>query len=48
MILVHGNYQVVNRTDGTILGAGRFAHIWVGNRRLQSEWRLDRDLWYER
>jgi uncharacterized protein (TIGR02246 family) len=48
MVLVHGNYQVVHRDDGSILGAGRFSHIWVGNRRLQSEWRLDRDLWYER
>ena len=48
MILVHGNYQVVHRDDGSLLGAGRFSHIWSGNRRLQSEWRLDRDLWYER
>ena len=43
LILVHGDYRVVSRTDGSRLGGGRFAHLWVrdGNRR----WRLDRDLW---
>ena len=45
MILVHGDYDVVNRDDGTTVGAGRFAHIWF----LQDgEWRLDRDLWHQR
>ncbi|HSG64048.1 MAG TPA: nuclear transport factor 2 family protein [Gammaproteobacteria bacterium] len=48
MILVHGNYQVVSRDDGALLGAGRFAHIWKGDRRLRRGWLLDRDLWYER
>jgi len=46
MILVHGNYQVIDRGDGSRLGFGRFAHIWTGDRR--NNWRLDRDLWYER
>ncbi len=45
MMLVHGNYQVISREDGVIMGAGRFAHIWMrGN---DNEWRLDRDLWNE-
>lgn len=46
MILVHGDYEVVNRDDGSRVGFGRFAHIWsdVGN----GEWRLDRDLWQQR
>jgi uncharacterized protein (TIGR02246 family) len=48
MILVHGNFQVIDRENGSLLGSGRFAHIWTGNRRVQSEWRLDRDLWYAR
>jgi ketosteroid isomerase-like protein len=48
MILVHGNYQVIDRDDGGRLGSGRFAHVWVGDRRLGGGWRLDRDLWYER
>jgi uncharacterized protein (TIGR02246 family) len=48
MILVHGNYQVVSRDDGTLLGTGRFAHVWKGDRRLRRGWLLDRDLWYER
>lgn len=45
MILVHGDYQVVDRNDGALLGKGRYAHIWLldGN----GEWVLDRDLWYE-
>jgi uncharacterized protein (TIGR02246 family) len=46
MLLVHGNYQVVDRADGHRLGAGRFAHIWT--RAPTGEWRLDRDLWRER
>jgi uncharacterized protein (TIGR02246 family) len=47
-ILVHGNYRVIDRENGMLLGAGRFSHIWSGDRRLQSDWQLDRDLWYER
>jgi uncharacterized protein (TIGR02246 family) len=46
MILVHGNYQVIDRTDGSKVGLGRFAHIWT--RAPSGEWRLDRDLWQER
>ena len=46
MILVHGNYQVIDRTDGSKVGLGRFAHIWT--RASTGEWRLDRDLWLER
>jgi ketosteroid isomerase-like protein len=46
MILVHGNYQVVDRSDGSRVGLGRFAHIWTRDR--NGEWRLDRDLWQER
>lgn len=45
MILVHGDYDVVNRDDGTTVGAGRFAHIWFLE---DGEWRLDRDLWHQR
>jgi uncharacterized protein (TIGR02246 family) len=45
MILVHGNYEVVSRDDGALLGQGRFAHIWFLN--ANGEWRLDRDLWVE-
>jgi len=45
MVLVHGNYEVVGREDGLILGLGRFAHIWFLE---NGEWRLDRDLWIER
>lgn len=43
MILVHGDYRVIGRDDGQVLGLGRFAHLWIqdGGR----EWRLDRDLW---
>jgi uncharacterized protein (TIGR02246 family) len=48
MILVHGNYEVIDRDDGTVLGAGRFAHIWKGDRRSRRGWLLDRDVWYER
>jgi uncharacterized protein (TIGR02246 family) len=43
MTLVHGNYQVLNRTTGVSVGHGRFAHIWV--RGSDGAWRLDRDLW---
>jgi ketosteroid isomerase-like protein len=43
MVLVHGNYQVLDRTSGVPQGFGRFAHIWV--RDAGGQWRLDRDLW---
>jgi uncharacterized protein (TIGR02246 family) len=46
MTLVHGNYQVVDRSNGDTLGFGRFAHIWRSDR--NGGWRLDRDLWLER
>jgi uncharacterized protein (TIGR02246 family) len=46
MVLVHGNYEVVDRTDGTKVGLGRFAHIWTATR--DGGWQLDRDLWFER
>jgi hypothetical protein len=46
MVLVHGNYEVVDRTDGTKVGLGRFAHIWTTA--PNGGWLLDRDLWYER
>lgn len=42
MTLVHGNYQVLNRRTGVVVGYGRFAHIWI---QVGGEWRLDRDLW---
>jgi uncharacterized protein (TIGR02246 family) len=42
MMLVHGDYRVIDRQDGALLGAGRFAHVWSLDGR---EWRLDRDLW---
>lgn len=45
MILVHGNYQVINRENGIVLGQGRFAHIW--NKNAAGEWLLDRDMWNE-
>ena len=45
MMLVHGNYQVVDRRKGDILGRGRFAHIWTKG--PEGEWLLDRDLWAE-
>jgi hypothetical protein len=37
MVLVNGNYEVVDRTDGTKVGLGRFAHIWTTapDRRLE-------------
>jgi uncharacterized protein (TIGR02246 family) len=43
MVLVHGNYQVINRESGVPLGGGRFAHIWI--QAADGSWRLDRDLW---
>lgn len=43
MMLVHGDYQVVDRKDGHQLGFGRFAHIWLLDDK--GDWRLDRDLW---
>jgi uncharacterized protein (TIGR02246 family) len=43
MMLVHGNYQVLNRVTGVALGGGRFAHIWVRND--NGQWGLDRDIW---
>jgi len=43
MVLVHGNYSVIERDTGLPLGQGRFAHIWVLD--TDGEWRLDRDLW---
>jgi ketosteroid isomerase-like protein len=46
MMLVHGNYQIVSRVDGSRVAAGRFAHIWTRN--ANGAWRLDRDLWRER
>jgi uncharacterized protein (TIGR02246 family) len=46
MVLVHGNYEVVDRSDGTKVGLGRFAHIWTATR--DGGWQLDRDLWFER
>jgi len=46
MILVHGNYQVIDRNDGSRVGFGRFAHIWT--RDAKGEWHLDRDLWQKR
>jgi uncharacterized protein (TIGR02246 family) len=45
MVLVHGNYQVVDRNDGALLGKGRYAHIWLLDE--NGNWELDRDLWYE-
>lgn len=46
MVLVHGNYEVVDRTDGTKVGLGRFSHIWTAT--PGGGWSLDRDLWFER
>lgn len=43
MVLVHGNYQVINRNTGILQGQGRFAHMWILDD--DGEWRLDRDLW---
>ncbi len=44
MMLVHGNYQVLDRNSGVPLGGGRFAHIWV----LEEDgWVLDRDVWVD-
>jgi ketosteroid isomerase-like protein len=46
MMLVHGNYQVLNRRTGVPQGGGRFAHIWV--RGAAGQWTLDRDVWVDR
>jgi uncharacterized protein (TIGR02246 family) len=46
MVLVHGNYEVVDRDDGTKVGYGRFAHIWTADG--NGGWVLDRDLWFGR
>jgi ketosteroid isomerase-like protein len=46
MVLVHGNYEVVSRDDGLVLGMGRFAHIWFQDD--GGDWVLDRDMWIER
>jgi uncharacterized protein (TIGR02246 family) len=43
MVLVHGNYEVIDRKTGKRLGYGRFAHIW--DKDGKGAWRLDRDLW---
>jgi ketosteroid isomerase-like protein len=45
MVLVHGNYQVINRNDGLLLASGRFAHIYMLG--SDGKWLLDRDLWLE-
>jgi ketosteroid isomerase-like protein len=45
MMLVHGNYQVLDRRTGVPQGAGRFAHIWV--RSGAGQWSLDRDVWVD-
>lgn len=45
MVLVHGNYEVIRRSDGMAVGGGRFSHIWL---RENGEWLLDRDLWIQR
>ena len=45
MMLVHGDYQVIDREDGAQLGGGRFAHIWIKG--SNDRWQLDRDLWSE-
>lgn len=42
MMLVHGDYRVIGRADGALLGFGRFAHLW---RRNGGDWELERDLW---
>jgi hypothetical protein len=46
MILVHGNYQVIDRDSGDVEGSGRFAHIWTRSS-ASSPWLLDRDLWLD-
>ncbi len=43
MILVHGNYQVIDRETGGQVSFGRFAHIWT--RDAGGPWLIDRDLW---
>lgn len=44
MMLVHGNYMVIERNDGTLLGQGRYAHIWLKD--ANGNWLLDRDMWH--
>jgi uncharacterized protein (TIGR02246 family) len=46
MRLVHGDYEVVNRDEGTTLGSGRFSHIWFQG--ADGEWALDTDMWLQR
>ena len=42
MTLVHGTYQMLDRSSGAAMGFGLFAQIW----RLDAgEWRIDRDIW---
>ena len=42
MTLVHGTYQMLDRSSGAAMGSGHFAQIW----RLDGgEWRIDRDIW---
>ena len=43
MMLVHGDYRVIDRDTGAQLGSGRFAHLWTLADGRQ--WKLDRDLW---
>ena len=43
MMLVHGNYKVIDRKDGSQLGFGRFAHIWLLGE--DGDWHLHLDLW---
>jgi len=44
MRLVHGNYQVIDKAFGAVVGSGRFAHIW---HRVGDQWLLDQDLWMD-
>jgi hypothetical protein len=46
MVLVHGNYEVVSRDNGSTLGFGRLAQFWFLN--VSGDWKLDRDFWVER
>lgn len=42
MTLLHGSYQMLDRTSGADMGSGHFAQIW----RLDGgEWLIDRDIW---
>ena len=43
-MLVYGDYEVVDSDGGDSLGDGAFVHIWrLGD---DSEWRIDRELWF--